>query len=97
MVDRQEDSRGDSDSRVNEESPAQAIAKEEERAYRGNEGLNIENHIYDGWISVLQGHGKEDGPDCRAREGREDQVTPSAGIDRRQSHQLGKEDRQEHY
>src|SRR5207244_8175591 len=88
MLDRQKDSRQNGDACVKEEARSEAIAKQEERTQRGDDRLNVQDHIYDGGIPILQRQSKKNGADGRACESGEDEITPRARVDPGQIHEL---------
>ena len=81
MLDRQKDSRENGDACVKEEARRQSIAKQEERTKGGDEWLDVQDHIHDGGIPVLQRQSKKNGADGWTGEARENEITPGARVD----------------
>ena len=96
MFDRQKDSGENCDACVKKETRRQSIAKQKERAERGDNRLDVQNHIHDGGIPILESHRKKNGADGRACECGEDQVTPRARTNLLQLRELRNQKRQQH-
>ena len=96
MFHRQENAGENRDACVEKKARREAVAEKQERAQGGNDRLNVQDHIHDRWVAVLEGESEKDRAHGRASEPGEEQVTPGACIDLAQLAEPRNQDRQEH-
>ena len=96
MLDGEKNTGENCDASVKKKARRQTVAKKQECAHRRNDWLNVQDHIDNGRIAVLERERKKNRTHGRTGEAGEDQVTPGTRINFSQIAELRNEDRQEH-